>query len=154
MLPTDGQALLALDARTGRELWRLKLSNATAQLIGVANEQVVIVDKGLQVVERLSGKLVGRTPPTAVAGKAAIRIHDHHGEILWPSTSARGLINSYSLRDVDISYDGLFLPESGGANLILANDFLVAAGRSRLSVFRIQPQKTDLSTESTNSSNE
>jgi len=62
VLPTDGKALLALDATTGAQLWRYLVSDPHAQLIGVTGDRVVLSNHDLQALECRTGELAGEVP--------------------------------------------------------------------------------------------
>jgi len=83
VLPTDGKALLALDATTGAELWHYPVSDPHAQLIGVTGDQVVLSNFVLQALECRTGKLAGEIPTET-----------HHGVFDAPEAGNANLLVS------------------------------------------------------------
>ncbi len=134
-LPTDGMELLALDAFTGRQLWKYPVTDSYARLVGVADSRVILVNKGLQACDRHTGKLAGEVDELLLTGWPALRDGEGVGHVLWPHETWASF---YDLTNAGGHYDGFDLPELGGANLLMIGNYLVTAGPSQLSVYRFQ----------------
>ena len=144
-LPCDGKALLCFDAATGAELWQVAIEDVMGQLVGVTDDCVAVIDNGLKIFDRHSGQLIGENDTGSVSGWPALRIRGPHAEIIL---KRGGMISSFDVSDADTIYDGVFLAETDGANLALASDYLIAAGRNQLSVFRYQDRDSNASIDS------
>ncbi len=131
VLPTDSRELLALEAATGRVLLRKPLSSASSQLVGIAAGKLVVADAGFQAFESQSGKLVAKNLDWRLRGQAVLV-----GEtVYWPTEQE---IRVLHLATGDVAETALPLPEPGGANLLAAGNYLVAVGRSQITVFQAQ----------------
>jgi len=150
-LPTDSDALVAFEAPTGRELWRYRVGDPLAKLIGVTDGRVVLSNGGLQVCEYLTGQLAGENAEAQLVGWPALRDGDGIGQVFWPQGPG---VDAFDVTEAGIQFRRFNLPEPNGANLLVTGDFLVVAGPSHLSVFRDQTRATKISRDSQTSSKE
>jgi hypothetical protein len=172
-LPTDGRHAYAFDAATAAELWRVAINDPIAKLVGVIDGRVMLSNRGLQVRALTTGELLVENVEAQLTGWPALRRGSGRGsgsgrgngsgrgsssgngsgrgEVVWPH-DARA--DTFGVNAASSPYAGCKLPEPGGANLLVAGDYLVAAGPSQLSVFRYQDRAETRPQDSPTSLNE
>lgn len=128
-LPTDSRQLLALDAATGEILWSRSALQSSAQLVGVTEERLVLASDGLHLLDPTTGNILKSDFNRQLAGQGVVA-----GDVLlWPESRS---ILRFDLTTGEQIPGDLRLPESGGANLLAVGEYLLAAGPTRLTVFR------------------
>jgi len=131
--PTDSRDLLAMEANTGRLLWRQPLDAAAGQLIANDGDQILLGGRRLRKVEIDSGKIETDWAPDLPDGVGQALSTGNF--VYWPTDRTIELVDRTSGKQLS---EPVELPEPGGANLLLTDGLLVAAGPSRLSVFHVE----------------
>lgn len=129
VLPHDSRELFALDAATGLLVWKRPLPTPQGQIIGVVDDHLLVASGGLQVVQLQSGEIVASNTDVSLVGQAVVV----GKQVVWPGDDALQWMDAATAKKMPLR---LPLPESGGANLLVAGAYLAAAGRSRMTVFR------------------
>jgi glucose dehydrogenase len=137
-LPADSRELLALDAATGEILWSRSALQATAQLVGVTEDRLVLASGGLHLLDPNTGDILKSDFGRQLAGQGVVA-----GEvILWPESRS---IQRFALTTGDRLPGDIPLPEPGGANLLAFGEYLLAAGPAQLTLFRFVSSQADQS---------
>jgi len=131
-MPTDSQELLALDAATGIVRWRHKRVRPESKILGVASDRLLMLDDGLRTFDLHTGE------PDMVKQELDLLGHPVivSETLYWPIDQS---IQTIEIVSGNLTKEPLQLPEPGGANLLVAGEYLVAAGRSQLTVYQAQP---------------
>jgi len=127
--PTDSDTLIALQADTGSMFWQYEMTSLTGEIVGVADNNVYISDQGLRVVNAITGEAKTLNPDLRLFGQPAVTSN----LICWPSYEKIEFIDTTTGNVLEQS---LPLAEQGGANLILIADYLIAAGRTQITVYQ------------------
>ena len=135
-LPSDSRQLLALDAATGRLLWTRSALQPSAAIVGITSDRLVLANGGLHLLEPETGNIVTSNFDLRLAGQGLVA----NDVIVWPTNQSIGRLH---LSNGDAIGGEVPLPESGGANLLLVGDYVLAAGPTQLTVFRFAASRTD-----------
>ncbi len=139
VLPTDSSTVQALDAATGKVIWKHAVKSQAPRLIGVTDEHVILSHQGIEVLDKRTGEQTGYNPLDGIAGWPAVSIRSPHSRVILVRN---GLIHSVDGRNADIQYDGIIAPEKGPANVLVAGEYVVATQKNALSVLRLQSETT------------
>lgn len=132
VLPTDSQELLALDAATGIVRWRYKIISPVSQILGVTDNSLLLSDEGFRTFDLRTGEPKASVEKLRLLGNPVVV-----GEtIYWPNERT---ILAVDIASGELADKTLQLPESGGANLLVAGEYMVAAGPSQLTVYQADP---------------
>jgi hypothetical protein len=141
--PPDGLDLMAIEAATGALLWSTKLPAPGVRAMAVDGDRVLLAGDRMWAVDRRTGRIhqAWGAEATGGAGQGAVA-----GELIfWPTTHEVLLVDRATGRPTG---SALALPEPGGANVLIAAGarleatFVVAAGSSRLTAFKLLPAPT------------
>jgi outer membrane protein assembly factor BamB len=133
--PADTPDIFALDAETGKAIWKTNELADAIHLIGVAGEKLIVSGNRLSALDLSSGKIAWTWPESETAGIRGMGLGLIAGnEILWPTRHEIYVINSatgartrppISLSEVSDS----------GANLAIWDGKLIVAGYDKLLAF-------------------
>lgn len=134
VLPTDSNQLLAINSLTGALNWQLPRKSSNALLLGATGEFLLLSDEGLQLLNLTHGSTMYSESQLKLEGYPAIagRV------ILWPESSGVRFLewNGQVLQQVEMP-----LEIAGGANLALSDQWLVAASRKQVHIYRLQSKE-------------
>jgi hypothetical protein len=134
---------MAIEAATGALLWSTKLPAPGVRAMAVDGDRVLLAGDRMWAVDRRTGRIheAWGAEATGGAGQGAVA-----GELIfWPTTHEVLLVDRATGRPTG---SALALPEPGGANVLIAAGarleatFVVAAGSSRLTAFKLLPAPT------------
>ena len=133
--PTDTPEVFALDAMTGRALWRNDQMDDGLHLLGVVRRNVIVGGHRLRGVDLRTGKLRFTWPESEHAGIRGMGRGLVAGdEVFWPTRSEihviHGVTGARSRPPISLASVG-----SQGANLAAAQGRLVVAGYDKLMAF-------------------
>lgn len=131
--PLDSDKLFALEADSGKTLWEQERASLTGEIIGAVDGWLFVSDRGLKAVEGCSGRVVTLNADLRLFGQPAIT----ENLIFWPSYQKIEIIDLTTGKAVG---EAIPLAEQDGANIVVVGDTLVAAGRTRITVFRFATQ--------------
>jgi outer membrane protein assembly factor BamB len=138
VLPADSRQLLALKAATGELLWNRSALEVNAHLVGVTENRIVLSSGGLHLLDRHSGDIINSDFGKQLAGRGVVA-----GDVLlWPEDQS---ILRIDLNTGETLPGEITLPESGGANLLAVDNYLLAAGPTQLSLYRLMATQDDQS---------
>ncbi|NOY42499.1 MAG: PQQ-binding-like beta-propeller repeat protein [Planctomycetes bacterium] len=128
--PSDSDKLFALKAATGDVQWQQEMVSLTGEIIGVAGDKVFLSDQGLQAVDSRTGEAITLNSNLRLFGQPAIT----EGLIFWPSNEKIELIETATGAVLEQTVP---LAEQGGVNLVLADNYLIATGRTQITAYRV-----------------
>ena len=130
--PQDSDKILALRADTGENLWQRESNSLVSEIVGLANGKLVVSERGLVLLN------ISSEEPTTVAAHANLGLHGQPAIVedflFWPTDNQIEIID---LQSGNILQHENVWEESGAANLIIAKNYLIAAGRTKLTAYRI-----------------
>lgn len=129
VLPADSRQLFALDASTGAILWNRSGLRSSARMVGVTEDRVVLADEGLHLFDPVTGDVLMNDFDTPLVGQAVVA----NDVIYWPENQS---VQMFDLMTGKKLPGELPLGETGGANVLVAGEYLLAAGPTQLTVFR------------------
>ncbi len=135
--PADTDKLFALKAATGDVQWQREMVSLTGEIIGVAGDKVFVSDQGLRTVDSRTGEAITLNSALRLFGQPAIT----EDLIFWPSNEKIELIETATGAVLEQTIP---LAEQGGANLVLADNYLIATGRTQITAYRVitKPSET------------
>lgn len=141
VLPNDAQTLFVLEATTGDEIWRREMNSSEAELIGAVDGKLAVAEEGYLLLDGSSGAVLAENPELTLHGSGVVA----GSEVFWPREEE---ILRIELTTGEVRSATLKLPEPGGANLLWAENRLVATGPAQITVFESVESTSELPTES------
>jgi len=135
-LPSDSRQLLALDAASGELLWSRSALNSTAQLLGVFEDRLVLASDGLHLLDSNTGDVLDSDFSCKLAGKGVVV----GSVIFWPESQS---IRRFDISTGDELIGDVPLPAPGGANLLVAGNYILACGQTELTAFSFVSDQAD-----------
>ncbi|MGL4513886.1 MAG: PQQ-binding-like beta-propeller repeat protein [Lacipirellulaceae bacterium] len=137
--PTDAEDVLALDAATGRVVWRLPRGVAKGAFVGVSRGVAVIAGRSVQGIDVATGQRRYSWPESQHAGLRGAGTPIVVGpEVFWPTRDRVYVLDAATGAQTRPSI-GLASVGLSGANLAVAGDSLLVVGSNGLNVLGPRP---------------
>lgn len=139
--PTDSEAILAIEASTGRMLWETTVPQDAVHLLGVGQGYLLASGDRLYWIHLESGKVVRAFPEAGGNGPLGYgRGLLAGGRVCWPTRESLYLFDQRPGGPLDRAPVPLVGERrAGGGNLVLAGGHLLIAAPEKLYAFRYQP---------------
>ncbi len=128
--PPDSSQIFALEAATGKRLWSTKKPHPAASVFAHTNNKILIGNQQLQSLDLQTGKPSAHWTSPKQTGKGQGVLDGK--TLLWPTDRQIERFDAQTGQAIAAPID---LPHSGGANLLLAGNYLIAAGPTELTLF-------------------
>ncbi len=137
LAPADRGEIIAIDAAGGALAWSRPVPEVGARILGATGGKLVLSRKRLWALDVATGERVPEWGDETVDGETA----DGAGQgglagqtVYWPAQRDLLAIDSSTGKIVGKQPD---LLEPGGVNLVVAGEYLVATGTSKITVFQL-----------------
>ncbi len=137
VLPTDSSELFCFDAATGIMRWSQKRGSPARQILGVAGNRLLVSDEGLRTFDLQTGEPKDHKKNLQLQGRPVLL----GKTVYWSTEQTIRTISEPArprARPSQAPKKILRLPEPGGANLLAAGKYLVAAGPTQITVYQTQ----------------
>jgi cellulose synthase operon protein C len=132
--PSDTPAIFALDAETGKTVWRQDQLPDELNVLGIVRNSVIIGGERAANLDAASGEIKWVWPESPSAGIRGMGRGIVAGrEIFWPTRDQLYVLDSQTGSQTRMPID--LAPLKGGANFAAAHGCVVLAGYDKLMVF-------------------